>query len=66
MGRFDVGMSEGRIEPPTTGSREPRRLDLTGVEACNEQDAIAKLKATWFARYGDHPESPLVGISWRY
>jgi len=66
MGRFDIGMSEGRHEPSIAGAREPRRLDLTGVEARDEQHAVAILKDEWRQRNGNEPPSPMIGISWRY
>lgn len=66
MRRYDIWMSEGRVEPAIPGAREPRRLDLIGVEADDEQDALAKLRTEWRAQRGDELATPLIGISRAY
>jgi hypothetical protein len=62
--RFDIGGSAGTavggvLEPP-------RRLSLNGLEARDDQDAVAKLAAEWRVRYGDEPPKALIGMSRAY
>jgi hypothetical protein len=66
MRRYNVGVGEGRIVPFVVGAPEPRRVDLVGVEAHDDQDAFAKVRDEWRARYGDEPRSALGGISPAY
>jgi hypothetical protein len=66
MKRFDVGVSEGRVQPPVEGAREPRHLDLYGVVARDEREAIAQLASTWSASIGGEMPTALIGISRPY
>jgi hypothetical protein len=66
MKRYDVGMSEGHIEPAGADESETRHLALIAVQADNPKGAIETLRTRWKTECGDYPETPLVGISWAY
>jgi hypothetical protein len=63
---YNVGVSEGRVCPAAGAATDPRRLDLVGVEARDEREAIAKLRGAWRALYGDDLPTELIGISQAY
>lgn len=66
MRRYDVGITEGQICPVVAGGPRPRSVDLVGVEARDEQAAIAVAEDLWRTRHGDEPPSALIGISRAY